>query len=102
MNIILPKKNNKCSKVIVYMECYDYHTNVVEKDKSLNSYSIDNCPFCGGIAKLVDKHGGGQDHSHVHFVRCEKCGNESKKITAYLLSDKEAKEQAINIWNKRT
>lgn len=52
------------------------------------------CPFCGGEAELSSP----RFIPHA-WVACKKCGVSTPTHTAF--TPREAKEQAVNAWNRR-
>lgn len=68
------------------------------KGKEIMKYLIKECSFCKGKGMLVSKHCGDQSHSHLHYVVCLKCNNQSKE---YLDYDINCKEKAVTNWNNR-
>lgn len=55
---------------------------------------LKKCPFCGGVAKLLDELALKNGFNKLYYVKCTSCGCMTKK------SDTNYK--ALIIWNTRT
>lgn len=58
------------------------------------------CPFCGGEAKIIRKHDFIVPALNPIYIKCQKCGAETKTIEAS--TEYCANDVACSAWNSRT
>ena len=72
----------------------------------MNEINLLPCPFCGGDAKLINRHDICEDE-YSSYIKCEQCGIQTQEIdTTVTRYDPRpigtyALEYLINIWNTR-